>query len=168
MSHDGVPDGVHSADAAESSCRPSRLSKLGDDWYLLSSQSLESKKVTVEEKSGTGIWKGSRKLMVAGALGAILIGAAARVVLMGNPGQRASTRVVQTVSPLSSSTPVNEPAVPPGQTSRSKAGSVTNEDELTRLRRENRRLVALVEVLRQRHRTSQRGPAAEQSRDPKQ
>jgi len=168
MSQDDMLDSVvDSADDGGSSSQPKKSPSLGDDWYLLSSQALEERKAPAEKEPAAS---NSKRPIIAAALAALLIGAAAAwfVFNFGHAGRRApghATQDVSTAPALSKreAAPVKALPILPAQTSTSRAVPATNDDELARLRKENRRLVALVEVLRRRSRTNQDCSAAEQS-----
>jgi hypothetical protein len=172
MSQDDMLDSVmDSAKASGNSPEPERSRSLGDDWYLISSQALEAGKTPVQEESS--IWGNSKKSILAATLAAALVGAAAAwlVLKVGTPERRVTPQAVQHVStpPALNSqeaTPVKASSDLPAQSSTLKTDPAANEDEFARLRTENRRLLALVEVLRQRSRAHQNCSAADQSSTP--
>jgi hypothetical protein len=90
---------------------------------------------------------------------------------VGTPERRVTVQAVQHVSTPPAlnnqeAAPVNTSSDLPAQSATLKADPAANDDELDRLRTENRRLLALVEVLRQRSRAHQNCSAADQSSTP--
>jgi hypothetical protein len=172
MSQDDMLGSVmDSAEGCGSSFETQKSRSLGDDWYLISSQALEAQKAPVPKESSS--WANSRKSTLALALAALLVGAATAwlVLKVGAAERRVPAQASQHVStPLifnREAAPVKTSSGLPAQRSTLTADpAATNDDELARLRKENRRLLALVEVLRRRVRAHQDCSAADQSSTP--